>query len=179
MSVRYRVACACGQSVLVGEAQAGSTTSCLCGAVVTIPMLRELRKLPQEESPTTTNRTTSQSAGSWNPRQSALFAAGAVTFMALLVAGILIAGRARLNASWTPELQRLVDDEFVDSIEPVQTLGAFYEMRANGLGDPQPTTVMLNRETYHRLGGLIKWVLAAAAAGAVAWLGVAFGWPKK
>ena len=178
MSVRYRVACACGQSVTVNEAQAGATTACGCGASVSVPMLRELRKLPQEVV-AESGSSSARSGGAWNARQSLLFVAGAATFLALVVAGILYVGRARLNASWTPELQQEVDNAMIDSLEPAQTIGAFHEMRRDGIGEQQPSSVMLNRETHQRLGGLITWTLTAAAAGAVVWLAVVFVMPKN
>jgi len=178
MSVQYRISCGCGQSLLVNDAQAGSKVSCACGATIEVPKLRELRKLPQEAAPLA-SQSVRQPADSWNSRQAALFVAGAVTFLALLVSGVMILGRARLDSGWTPELQRTVDDEFVDALEPAQTIGAYQELRKSGLGEPHPASYMLNRETHQKLGGLIQWSLAVAGLGAVAWLVVAFVVPKK
>lgn len=177
MSVQYRVSCACGQNLLVGEAQAGSTVSCACGATVAIPKLRELRKLPQEEV-VAASQAVRPTAGSWNARQATLFAAGTVTFLALLVTGVLMAGRARLHVGWTPELQRTLDDEFLDSLDPSDTITIYHELRAMGLGEQHPSNIMLNLETHRKLGGIIQWSLGVAVIGAVAWLVAGFVLPK-
>jgi hypothetical protein len=42
--MHYRIPCACGESVTVAEAAAGSTIPCGCGRVVVVPSLRELRR---------------------------------------------------------------------------------------------------------------------------------------
>ncbi|HEV3078993.1 MAG TPA: hypothetical protein VGY66_04415 [Gemmataceae bacterium] len=42
--MRYELDCACGASVTVAEAAAGTTALCRCGRAVVIPSLRELRR---------------------------------------------------------------------------------------------------------------------------------------
>lgn len=181
MSARYRVACTCGQSVLVGEAQAGSTVSCACGATLTAPMLRDLRKLPREEVPASVVQRADRPAGGhvWSSRQAILFVLGVATALSLVVTAVLYVGRSRLNASWSPEIQKFVDDHFIDELEPAMMLGAFAELRTHGLGEAQPTTVMLNRETYYRLAEYLRWSGGVSAVLAVAWLGIAVATKPK
>jgi hypothetical protein len=45
--IRYRLACKCGQSVLVDRSQAGLAIRCACGAELEVPTIRGLRQLEQ------------------------------------------------------------------------------------------------------------------------------------
>ena len=178
MAQQYPVTCLCGKTVLVGEAQAGSSMPCGCGAELAVPKLRELRKLaPVAES--TAEAPAAAASSPWDARQSVLFVCGTVTVLALIVSGILLAGRSRLDISWSHENQKEVDDHLIDHLDPAQTIGAYYEMRAVGLGDQEPSSFMLNRETYDQLSGLMHWALGVAGLGALAWIGANFTMSKK
>jgi hypothetical protein len=43
---KYLLTCACGENVVVVDAQAGRRTTCRCGETIEIPTLRKLRHLP-------------------------------------------------------------------------------------------------------------------------------------
>lgn len=43
--MEYRIDCSCGESLVVAETAAGTTTRCRCGQPIAIPSLRELRRL--------------------------------------------------------------------------------------------------------------------------------------
>lgn len=178
MTMRYRVKCECGQSVLVGEAQAGATISCGCGAAVAVPMLRELRKLPREES-STASQPIPGTLPAWTARRFLLFMIGLVTVLAFVVTGVLALGRSRLDLRWSPELQKEVDDHYIDHFEPADVVRAFQELRTQGLGEQAPPTIMLNRQHYEKLSGLMFWSASMGGAGVLAWLAVAFLLPKK
>lgn len=169
---RYRIACSCGLSVPVTEAQAGSTFACACGKTIVVPILRELRKLPRDEAaPAASVAASPGSAKRWDARKAVLFVAALCTVGCLVLAAVLGIGRARMQSGWSPELQKFVDDAFVDSIDYTATLGAWEEMKKTGLGEAAPTTLMLNSATHEQLGGYIVWSLVGAAAGAVVWIG--------
>lgn len=50
MSVRYRLPCRCGQTVLVERSQAGLTVTCSCGAQLEVPTIRGLAQLESLQS---------------------------------------------------------------------------------------------------------------------------------
>lgn len=178
MSVRYRVTCACGQSAAVSDAQAGAEVPCACGKSIAVPMLRELRKLPVVEeaaASTTSARTTSP----WDRRQLVLFTLGAFTAMALVVTSILSIGSARLDTRWSLEEQRRVDDEAVDRIEHAHTIGAWFELKRDGLGEPAPTTLMLNVATKASLNRWIIVSLVVSGIGAAGFVAASLGMKRQ
>jgi hypothetical protein len=50
MSVRYRLPCSCGQTVLVERSQAGLSVACSCGKQLEVPTIRGLAQLDTVQS---------------------------------------------------------------------------------------------------------------------------------
>jgi hypothetical protein len=141
-------------------------------------MLRELRKLPREE-PAAGGRADSATPTGWSARQFLLFMIGVVTVLAFVVTGVLAFGRSRLDLTWTPELQKTVDDHYIDHFEPTDVVNAFQELRKQGLGEQAPPTIMLNRQSHEELTRLMLWSASVGSAGALAWLAVLLIMPKR
>lgn len=91
MSVNYLIDCQqCGKSIPVPPRRAGETISCECGNPVSVPALRELRRLPQQEA-----EAKDVPAARWSHAQGAVFVAGIVTTLIAALAAWYIVREVR------------------------------------------------------------------------------------
>lgn len=135
MSAQYLLTCSCGEKLRVVAAQAGEQIVCPCGKTVSVPTLRELRKL----EPAPPEAGSLRSAAGWNAWNGLVFSGGALFCLAAL-AGMLYAGVMifRIEASGVTEDATAEINEIeamqVDELTPEEALAAFDSLRAEGLG---------------------------------------------
>jgi hypothetical protein len=135
MSAQYLLTCSCGESLRVVAAQAGEQVGCHCGKLISVPTLRELRKL----EPAPPEAGAQRGAAGWNAWNGLIFSGGALFCLAAL-AGMLYAGVTifQIEASGATEDATAVINEIeamqIDELTPEAALTAFDGMRAEGLG---------------------------------------------
>jgi hypothetical protein len=135
MSAQYLLSCSCGEKLRVVAAQAGEQIVCHCGKTVSVPTLRELRKLEPAPPEPGTQRT----AAGWNAWNGLIFSGGALLCLAA-VAGMLYTGVTifQIEASGVTEDATAVINEIealqIDELTPEASLTAFDGLRAEGLG---------------------------------------------
>ena len=155
MSVRYRLPCKCGQTVLVERSQAGLSVNCSCGTQLEVPTIRGLAQLELV--------------------QSAPDKLGWTAQYGLLLIGALIAVVAGSAAAWRvtrlpadPYSERQIDLAMykmaaeIDGMSPGKVLEAWQEFRCGVyVEDDRPErNYRAGRAAYQRW----NWVLAGVAA---------------
>ena len=78
---KYLLTCACGENVVVEDAQAGGRTTCRCGKTIEIPTLRNLRHLPHAPADAATR------SPPWSVRKGVFSAAIICAVFAAMVGG--------------------------------------------------------------------------------------------
>jgi hypothetical protein len=101
---QYLVTCVCGRQLPVDLGRAGEQLTCVCGANVAVPTLRQLRQLPvapAEPAPT--------AARTWGARQGAIAAS-------LILASLLLmaAGASRYSEHPLPQFHPEAQTQMVD-----------------------------------------------------------------
>lgn len=163
MSTRYLVECSCGEKIAVGAGQAGQVVRCGCGRDVNVPLLRELRALPSVDAPEP-GRASAAPAARPRLRGKLVFLGVLGVIFGLSVSGLLGWVQSRIDHSWSLEVQRDFDSQFIDSLPAAETFNAWHELEHEGLGEKQPSIHMLNRGHYVTLGRFLRWTLAFSAA---------------
>ncbi len=126
MSTHYLLPCSCGQKLAVSPRQAGQPVTCLCGNVLEVPPLNELRTLepvaPDAGPKGSESRRGERSA--WSGRQAGLFL------------GVVLLCTSVPWAAWL-ELSkpRLIP---VERMTPLQTWGLWQELRIGANRYPSP-----------------------------------------
>jgi len=155
MSVRYRLPCQCGQTVLVERSQAGLSVTCSCGTQLEVPTIRGLAQLePIQSAPDKLGWTA----------QYGLLLIGAL--IAMVAGGAAVYRVARLSAD--PYSERQIDLEMhkkaaeIDGMSPGKVLEAWQEFRGGlYVEDDRPErNYRAGRAAYQRW----SWVLAGVAA---------------
>ena len=160
MSVIYLLPCPNDNTVEITVADAGRTITCPCGSVVTVPTLREIKKLPRKQGPSA-NR-----AASWSLRQGLVVLATASLTMAWLVFQ-----RLQLDTSEFVRDQEYLDfqDQKVMAMDAADLLEAWNVH----LNKPIPETrTLLPRSEVDRAAARVVYVKMAVAGGFMA-LGLA------
>jgi hypothetical protein len=135
MSAQYLLPCSCGQTLRIEAAQAGEQIECACGKSVSVPTLREIRKL----EPAPVEAGSRRAAGGWNAWNGLVFSGGAFLCLAAL-AGMVYAGVMilRIEGSGVTEDASAQINEFeamqIDELTPEMALTAFDDLRGEGLG---------------------------------------------
>jgi hypothetical protein len=176
MSQQYLLPCACGQSVRVGNAQAGATVSCSCGKTLAVPTLRGLRQLervPQEAA--------AAKRLHWSPVHGTVFAAALVLatvgicflaynlFFYSQIVGWVGEQKYDYTTDRTQEVLKHAAAEIdaeVDKLSPEETLAKLRETEAEGIGEKAtlPWVVYKKQAEFH-----LWWIQvgSALAAGGV------------
>lgn len=172
MSARYLVTCRCGATVAVTAGQAGQEVPCQCGLSVTIPLLRELRALPQAAESAKAGPVRPQSAAPGGTVRGRIIYAGFLaTVLASLLGGLLLYARSQIAVEWSQELQSQADSEVIDRMNADEIFQAWHAMHTQGLGEKAPTGFMINRNNRSALGQIASWSLAFAAVAAASTIG--------
>ncbi|MFM7070981.1 MAG: hypothetical protein ACKO38_04195 [Planctomycetota bacterium] len=175
MSARYLVACGCGATVAASPGQAGQEARCECGRMISIPLLRELRSLPQVEPPAVSKaangRRSAVSVADTSLRGRVIYAGFLLTILATLLGGVLLVARSRIGIEWSQELQSQADSQVIDSMNADEMFQAWHTMHTQGLGEKAPTSFMINRNNRAMLGRFATWTLAIAAVAAAGTIG--------
>lgn len=171
MSQQYLLPCTCGQTVRVGNAQAGGQVLCACGKSLDVPTLRGLRQL--EWAPA---EVTKKTALRWSPAHGATFAlalslavAGAATAAYHLFYYSMLVGWAGgdgfdytvdRSADVVRQASQHINAE-VDALTPEQTLSAMRETEAEGLGEKGTMPWVVRKE---QALGHLWWIRAGIGA---------------
>jgi hypothetical protein len=174
MSVRYRLPCKCGQTVLVERSQAGLSVICSCGTQLEVPTIRGLNALePVHDAP--------EKIG-WTA-QSGLLLIGALI---VLIAGGAAAIRvARLPVD--PYDEKQIDQAMakkaaeIDGLEPGKVLEGWQEFRGGlYIEDVGPElNYRKGRAAYNRWTWVLAGVAAAGLLFCVIVLATGAGQPKR
>ena len=170
MSQRYLLPCNCGKSVVIQIGQAGQDVMCLCGQKITVPGMREIRRLPAADAtPASKPARTAPGATGFSPARAVFALAISLVFLALTFAGYMWVQRSQLQLGPTQQEHRSAEEEFIDAMTPETTWDAWLELRDQGLGDRAPLPFMVSRMLYNDAGRAI-WsaMIVAVIAGALA-----------
>ncbi len=168
MSNQYLLPCSCGKSVSVSQTQAGDIVTCVCGTNLTVPSIRELRKLRQVESLTRPQYRVKQESN-WSPLQGVLFALG----LLLVVAGGGVAGYYGFwhylsipHATDTSKVETEMWGEKLEGMTLSETVALWDLAIKQGLGDQEVPTWKFAREVIEVLEQRWKVATVFAAIGA-------------
>ncbi len=159
MIVRYRLPCACGQTVLVERSQAGLSVACSCGKSLEVPTIRGLAQLEAVQSAPDQRRWTAQYGLLLIGALIALVAGG-VTAWRVVRLGPDQFSEASINATLQEHLSQ------IDKMPPGEVVLLWQPLRnLPYIEDPQAKKQYYGeRAAYQRW----TWVLAGiAAAGAL------------
>ena len=156
--------CSCGQHVTISTSQAGQTVTCVCGARLEVPTLRDVRALaPAESSGRVSGRVP------WEVRHRTAFVLALISLCALALGGFLA---MRLP----PPIPQPTIEQYNEAIQagsPAQVLGLYEELkkglvahREMPLGDGPRNVMLIGVEVAVGIGacGLIA-ALALVLAG--------------
>ena len=155
MSVRYRLPCQCGQTVLVERSQAGLSVTCSCGTQLEVPTIRGLNALEAVHN-------APEKAG-WTAQYGLLLIG---LLIATAAGGAAVYRVARLPVD--PYDEKQIDLEMhkkaaeIDGMSPGKVLEAWQEFRGGlYIEDDRPErNYRAGRAAYQRW----SWVLAGIAA---------------
>jgi phage-related minor tail protein len=159
---KYLLTCACGENVVVEDAQAGGHTTCRCGKTIEIPTLRKLRDLPPAPGDVATR------PQAWSVRKGVFSAAIICAVFAAMVGGYFW---------WTvPQPQEFdsVDRaQYVDQQLAVMTpmdgwklwIAAYQNLGQDGFAEYQPQNIslILQAQQRHRLFYIPAFTIAILA----------------
>jgi len=159
---KYLLTCACGENVVVENAQAGGRTTCRCGKTIEIPTLRNLRHLPPAPADAATR------SPAWSVRKGVFSAAIICAVFAATVGGYFW---------WTvPQPQEFdpVDQaQYVDQQLAVMTpldgwklwIASYRDLGRDGFAEYQPQNVslILQAQQRHRLFYIPAFTIAILA----------------
>jgi hypothetical protein len=117
---KYLLPCQCGQLISVDASQSGLTQTCRCGAVVVVPTLRGLQKLPKVESAPPPERT-------WGPKQGMIFLGSLIGLVGAVLGGLLLVNPI-VDPRENPPRARISPD-----VQPADTLALWEQIRSQGL----------------------------------------------
>lgn len=167
----YLLPCECGQKLTVSAGQAGQEVTCACGRVRKVPILRELRQLPQATE--AKSQTAAVTERRWGLFDVVMFAGLLLTVGSLVGAGVLALGRSTLDIQWTEEWQAEADAEVISQLNIDQVLGAWVDLRNEGLGGQNPHKHMFDKSDAETLTRWIRRLLIIAMPSAGVTLGAA------
>lgn len=156
---------ACQRPHAVGPTQAGQQITCDCGAIVSVPSLRELREL--RELPAADSRPVLVRQA-WNPARGMAAALSIlVTLAGLLIAGYGLLVWLQLDTSTPPQADLAAGMAEIDRLSTTETLRLWQEYSTTGLGPywpPQQYFALEMARFYERfmLVGGVLFVLGAA-----------------
>lgn len=152
MATRHLFVCPCGQKTSVEPSQAGQTLKCTCGAVHTLPTMRQISQLQPDPGPAA-----SPAASAWSTRQRFVFLGAVLLGLSLLMAGVIgwnwpvapvPAGRERIRAQ-------------IDTLSIVQTFGVWTDL-LRGLDRRPPPERRAYREA---VVWAQRWLMVAGGIG--------------
>ena len=169
MSQRFLLPCECGQSLVVQIGQAGQDITCACGRTVTVPGMREIRRLQAADPDAAAQSDCRAPAAGLSPAR-VVFALGvAVAFLGLAFAGFMLVQRSQLDLGLSADEQKTFEDGVIEAFSVDLALDAWREMRSAGLGAQDPSASLIGRKLYEETGIAIQQALIVTAiAGALA-----------
>jgi hypothetical protein len=139
---------------------------------IAVPLLRELRSLPQAtEVPGTTRASNRSAAPGGSLRGRVIYTGFLATVLATLLGGLLLYARSRIAVEWSHEMQAQADSEVIDRMNADEIFQAWHAMHSQGLGEKAPTSFMINRNNRATLGRMATWSLVCAAVAAAGTIG--------
>jgi hypothetical protein len=142
--------------------QAGQSLTCHCGAILNVPTMREIARLPPVKE-----SLREDAVPRWSTLQSAVFTSGVLlTAGALLSATFFGVAWSRLEILAPP----LEDDaewvRFMNKATPEELLDLWSQIESQGLGPWLPPKHLIARNNADELLRRVKIMLAVAACGA-------------
>lgn len=153
----FRVPCRCSATVPVGLGQAGADVTCpACGAIVSVPRLRELSALEQVESVT--------NEWVWQARHAWLFVGSALAAVAAVTAGIL----SQFDGGASQRLpQEAVIRTAIDSADVVTVYKAWLAVKQSGVDRGAIADEIFVQQAARSVGGVAMLLWGVAVVGAV------------
>ncbi len=175
--MKYLLPCSCGQTTPIEISQAGETITCQCGAELTIPALREIRKLKPAQDTAPPRRAP---AANWTLAQRLMFAIGlAIAAFGLARAAYFQFGRSTLDtrevADWDTHLD--TDREMLENMNLEQAWESWLVIRGTNIGRFTPPQHIQARMVSDFLKGVVV-VSAAIAVFGMGLMGLAVVLPK-
>jgi hypothetical protein len=163
VAVRYLLPCDCGGRVPVELRQAGESVVCRCGRSLAVPTLLELKKLEQETGDPHKNLPRPH----WGQRQQM-----GLLGMAIFLTAVGFAVYLALNPIVRPPFHRDLTDEVLKALPPLEILGMWRILQAEGISPKYNTDEKFDQAVFHRR---LWWgtVLVLGAAGVVLMVGPA------
>mgnify|MGYP001821743924 CR=1 FL=1 len=161
MTQRYRLPCPhCADHLEVALPQAGETLSCVCGAQVVVPALRELRRL----DPVADTLATSDRSHNWDLRRGSLFVTGMLLLAAGLVAHARIYPQRQQLDTSRPAFRELNFD--IQTLTPLPAWEAWEFFRKQDLGVRTTPQYLEHRAKHRKLSYFLIGAWASAGLGA-------------
>lgn len=162
MAALYRLTCPhCTVEIEVPLTQAGGTTPCVCGEVIAIPKMLDLKKLPQVGQVSASDKKRNQ----WSPIQGGVFGLGVLL---IAIGGYLhfqvAAERGGLQVE-QPEFDEYKGD--LSLMTESQAWGSWVQLRTLKLENRATPQFLQNRVRFKELTTYIYLAWSAAAVGGV------------
>jgi hypothetical protein len=154
----FRIPCRCSAAIPVGLGQAGTETTCpSCGAVVSVPRLRDLAAFEVQD--------VRPARSGWHAGHAWILIGGVIAVIAALAAGLL----SRFDG-WAS--QRLPDEHViraaVASADPAMIHKAWLAVKRSGVDRGAVAEEMLVRQAADSVGRVAMLLWAVSAMGVVA-----------
>ena len=167
MSQRFLLPCECGQTLVIQIGQAGQDIACVCGRTVTVPGMREIRRLQVADQDSAAQSDRHAAAAGFSPARVVFSLGVAIAFLGLAFAGFMLVQRAQLDLGLSEVEQRKYEDDIIESFSADLALDAWRELRHAGLGSQDPSASLISRKLYNEAGSAIQQALIVTAIAGV------------